>query len=137
MHVSRPGGHVGSEEELERRKNINIPPPPVDVDPGPSRSDRCVQPAPLVADGCRHESAFPNFADAPEEVQTENPGTDPALGTVHAPPIGGRPDLDSLLDVPPGSSHEHDPVQAARLSADDGLKSPTEVTPSSCTTTAN
>ena len=131
VHVSRPGVHVGSEEETRKRNNINIPPPPVDVDPGPSCTDRCVQPAPLDADGCRHESAFPNFADASEGAQTENPGTDPALGTVHA---GGRPDLDPLLDDPSVSLYEQGPVRAARLSADDGPKSPTEGTPSSCTT---
>ena len=39
-----------------------------------------------------------------------------------------------LLDATSGPSHEQDPVRAARLSADDGQKSPTEGTPSSCTT---
>ena len=133
VHVSRPGVHVGTEGETERRNNNLFPPPSVDVDPGPGRTDRCVQPAPPVADGCRHGSAFPNFAGAPEGAQPENPGTDTALGTVHAGG-GGRPDLGPLLDVPSGPSHEQGPVRAARLSADDGQKSPTEGTPSSCTT---
>ena len=123
VHVSRPGVDADSEEELEGGRTSISRLLRADVDPGPPQSERCVQPAPLDVDGCRLESAFSNFADASEEAQTNSPGTDSTRGTVHAPPIGGRPVLDSLQD----------PDRAARPSADDGPRSPTEVAPSSCT----